>query len=383
MILPATTRAGRPRYVLGRSSTMGVAVAPTSTGANEPSDPARRKSVLLPGPVSRIAEQILRGGAEVIRGEELDPDEVQRLLPQVEGIYVQAPFVLTSEWIHAAHRLEVIGTAGSGTNRIDVDAASECGIPVVHAAGAAYRSVAEHALGLMLSLSKRIAYYDRYFHTHKEYPPPSTGGYGHQLHGKTVGIVGLGFIGRDVAHKCGIGFGMRVLAYDPYFAVNEARRQGIELLRRIEDMIPECDFLVITCPLNEETRDLVREQHLRSMKPTSYVIVSSRGGIVNEQELVTALQSGWIAGAGVDTWDPEPAPPNHPLYDMDNAVLTRHIGGGTVEDLDLIAQAVATQVLEALRGVRPDHIANAKVWPLGQPRRTTPGGHAAPVPESV
>src|SRR5262245_45026408 len=252
--------------------------------------------------------------------------------------------------IRAAVRLEVIGTAGSGTNRIDVETATACGIPVVHAAGAAYRSVAEHAVGLMISLSKRIAYYDRYFHTHKEYPPPSPGGYGNQLHGKTIGIVGLGFIGRDLAHKCGVAFGMRVLAFDPYFTVNEARRQGVDLVRDLDAMLTECDFVAITCPLNDETRDLIRAAELQRMKQSAYVIVSSRGGIVNEQDLVAALQQDWIAGAGIDTWDPEPAPPNHPLYDMDNVVLTRHIGGGTVEDLDLIAEEVATPVVEALRG---------------------------------
>jgi D-3-phosphoglycerate dehydrogenase len=332
--------------------------------------------VLLAGPTSPIAEAILGREADLVRGDELDATELERVLPEVEGIYSHAPAILTGEAIRAAHRLEVIGTAGSGTNRIDVETATECGIPVVHAAGAAYRSVAEHAVGLMISLSKRIAYYDRYFHTHKEYPPPSPGGYGNQLHAKTVGIVGLGFIGRDLAHKCGIGFGMRVLAFDPYFTVNEARRQGVELLRDLDAMLPECDFVVITCPLNDETRDLIREAELRAMKRSAYVIVSSRGGIVNEKELVAALEHEWIAGAGIDTWDPEPAPPHHPLYDMDNVVLTRHIGGGTVEDLDLIAEAVATQVVEALRGVRPDHIANPQTWPLGGERRSA----ASPVP---
>ncbi len=359
-------------------------MASASTSGDAPLDGTGRKRVLLPGPTSAIAEEILRREVNLVRADELDVAELQQVLPEVEGIYVQAPAVLDAEWIHTARRLEVIGTAGSGTNRIDVAAASACGIPVVHAAGAAYRSVAEHAVGLMVSLSKRIAYYDRYFHTHKQYPPPSQGGYGNQLHGKTVGIVGLGFIGRDLAHKCGIGFGMRVLAFDPYFAVSEARRQGVELLRSLEAMIPQCDFVVITCPLNDQTRDLIRERDLRQMKPTAYMIVSSRGGIVNEEELVTALQSGWLAGAGVDVWDPEPAPPNHPMYDMDNVVLTRHIGGGTAEDLELIADAVATQVLEALRGVRPDHIANPHVWPLGgdPPRKSQPSG-SAPVEETV
>jgi D-3-phosphoglycerate dehydrogenase / 2-oxoglutarate reductase len=163
-----------------------------------------------------------------------------------------------------------------------------------------------------------------------------------------------------------------VLAFDPYFTVSEARRQGVELLRNLDEMLPECDFLAITCPLNDETRDLIREDELRLMKQSAYVIVSSRGGIVNEQDLVTALQKGSLAGAGIDTWDPEPAPPNHPLYDMDNVVLTRHIGGGTVEDLDLIAEAVATQVVEALRGTRPDHIANPQVWPVGRARVQRP-----------
>lgn len=343
----------------------------TSSDRNE-----RRKRVLLPGPVSAIAEAVLAREAELIPAEDLQPHELKAVLAEVEGIYVQAPAVLTSEWIEAAAQLEVIGTAGSGTNRIDVGAATAHGIPVVHAAGAAYRSVAEHALGLMISVSKRIAYYDRYFHNEKKYPPPTVGGYGHQLHGKTVGIVGLGFIGRDVAHKCGIGFGMDVVAYDPYFLVNEARRQGIELYRNLEAMLPLCDFLVITCPLDDTTRDLITEPNLRLLKPSAYVIVSSRGGIVNEQDLVTVLSDGSIAGAGIDTWDPEPALPNHPFCDMDNVVLTRHIGGGTVEDLDLIAEAVATQVLEALRGDRPDHIANPQVWPVRgeRPSRGEPAG---------
>jgi D-3-phosphoglycerate dehydrogenase len=325
--------------------------------------------VLLAGPTSPIAEAILGAEADLLREDELDAAERERVLSEVEAIYSHAPAILTGEAIRAARRLEVIGTAGSGTNRIDVETATACGIPVVHAAGAAYRSVAEHAVGLMISLSKRIAYYDRYFHTHKEYPPPSPSGYGNQLHAKTVGIVGLGFIGRDLAHKCGIGFGMRVLAFDPYFTVNEARRQGVDLRRDLDSMLPECDFVVITCPLNEKTRDLIGVPQLKVMKRSAYVIVSSRGGIVNEKDLVAALEQGWIAGAGVDTWDPEPAPPNHPLYDMENVVLTRHIGGGTVEDLDLIAEAVATQVVEALRGVRPDHIANPEVWPVGGERR--------------
>jgi D-3-phosphoglycerate dehydrogenase len=331
-----------------------------------------RKKVLLAGPPSPTAVAILGREADLVFADELDEAELERVLADVEGIYSHAPALLPGESIRAARRLEVIGTAGSGTNRIDVDAATARGIPVVHAAGAAYRSVAEHAVGLMISLSKRIAYYDRYFHTHKEYPPPNPGGYGNQLHGKTVGIVGLGFIGRDLAHKCGVGFGMRVLAFDPYFTVNEARRQGVALLRDLDAMLSECDFVVITCPLTDETRDLIREDELRHMKQSAYVIVSSRGGIVNENDLVAALQHGWVAGAGIDTWDPEPASPNHPLYDMDNVVLTRHIGGGTVEDLDLIAEAVATQVLEALRGIRPDHIANPQVWPVGRVRAKQP-----------
>jgi D-3-phosphoglycerate dehydrogenase len=344
---------------------------------------SERKRVLLPGPISPVAEEILAREADLVRADELDTAGIDAALAEVEGIYVQAPAVLTGEWIRAAPRVEVIGTAGSGTNRIDVDAATANGIPVVHAAGAAYRSVAEHAVGLMISLSKRIAYYDRWFHTYKEYPPPTAGGYGHQLHGKTVGIVGLGFIGRDLAHKCGIGFGMQVLGYDPYFTVNEARRQGIELLRNLDAMLPSSDFVVVTCPLNDETRDLVRTNQLRQMKPSAYMIVSSRGGIVNEQDLVTALQEGWIAGAGVDVWDPEPAPPNHPLYEMDNTVLTRHIAGGTVEDLELIAEAVATQVVQALQGVRPDHIANPQVWPLRGDRRRPSQPSPAPVAETV
>jgi D-3-phosphoglycerate dehydrogenase len=350
----------------------------TTTMPSEKQDrPAasRRKRVLVLAPISPVAEEILSSETDLIRGEHMAADELERLLPEIEGIYIQAPAVLRSDLINAATRLEVVGTAGSGTERIDVAAATARGVPVVHAAGAAYVSVAEHAVGMMLSLSKLIAYHDRYFHIHKKYPPPIPGGYGHELHAKTVGIVGLGYIGRDLAHKCSAGFGMSVLAYDPYFYIFEARRQGIDLLRDLDEMLQKSDFLAVTCPFNHETKDLIRERHLRLMKPSAYVIVASRGGIVNEADLVTALQQGWIAGAGVDTWDPEPPAPNHPLFEMDNVVLTRHTGGGTPESLDQIAEAVATQVVQALRGTRPDQIVNGDVWPLrGDRPRPAPAG---------
>ena len=334
------------------------------------------KRVLLPSPMLDPAgEEVLRREVEVIDGSGFDEERYAAVLAEVEGLC--GGIVAGPELMDRAPKLEVIGFPGSGFESIDVAAASERGIAVVYAAGAQYGAVAEHAVGLMLSVSKRIGYADRRLHSERRYPEREVysgdgwPGFPQEIGGKTVGILGFGFIGRDLARKCRAGFDMRVLAYDPYYDEVEAARQGVELYRRraqLPEMLGRCDFVVLSLPLSPETRRIVGEAELRAMRPTACFVNVSRGGTVDEPALVRALQEGRIAGAGIDVFDPEPAPDDHPFFGMDNVVLTPHIAGWVREAMPRLATTVAREMLSVLRGERPNRLANPDVWDAPQRR---------------
>jgi D-3-phosphoglycerate dehydrogenase len=287
------------------------------------------------------------------------------------------PGLLGAEVFARAPRLEVVGFPGSGFESIDTAAATRAGIAVVYAAGSQYAAVAEHALGLMLSLAKRIGFADRYMHAARRFQPRElyTGdgwpGFPHEIDRKTVVILGFGFIGRDLARKCRAAFDMPVLAYDPYFDPVEAERQGVRLSRRrseLRDLIAQGDFVVLCLPLGAETRHIVGEEELRAMKPGAYLVNVSRGGTVDDAALVRALREGWIAGAGIDVFDPEPATDDHPFFSMENTVVTPHIGGWVREAMPRLVATTAREMLAALRGERPLRLANPEVWDAPQRR---------------
>ncbi|MCE2390243.1 MAG: hydroxyacid dehydrogenase [Proteobacteria bacterium] len=335
-----------------------------------------RKRVLLPTPMLDPAgEEALRKEVDVVDGRDFDAGQEQAAMAEVEGIC--GGIAAGPELMDRAPRLEVIGFPGSGFETIDVAAATERGIAVVNAAGAQYSAVAEHAIGLMLSLAKRIGYADRWLHGERRYPGREVysgdgwPGFPHEIGGKTVGILGFGFIGRDLARKCRVGFDMPVLAYDPYYDEVEAARQGVELYRRrsqLPELICRCDFVVLSLPLSRETRHIVGEAELRAMRPGAFFINVSRGGTVDEPALVRALREGWIAGAGIDVFDPEPTPDDHAFFSMENTVLTPHIAGWVQEAMPRLSVTVAREMLSVLRGERPNRLANPEVWDAPQRR---------------
>jgi D-3-phosphoglycerate dehydrogenase len=194
-------------------------------------------------------------------------------------------------------------------------------------------------------------------------------GFPQEIGGKTVGIVGFGFIGRDLARKCRLGFDMDVLAYDPYVDPDEVARQGVEHVARLDDLLARSDFVSLHLPLNAETRHIMGEAQFRRMKPTAYFVNLSRGGTVDEAALVRALDEGWIAGAGTDVFDEEPAPDGHPLFGRHDVVLTGHIGGWVVEAVPRLACIMAREMLTVLRGERPWRFVNPEVWPRLQERQ--------------
>lgn len=159
-----------------------------------------------------------------------------------------------------------------------------------------------------------------------------------------------------------MAFGMRVLAYDPYFDPSEAERLGVTLVEELDELLGASDFVSLNCPLTPATQQLIGADQLSAMKPTAYLVNAARGPVVDTAALVKALEGGAIAGAGLDVTDPEPLPEGHPLFDLDNVVLTPHIGGISAESLARNAVATSNDVLAVLGGRRPKKLANPGVW---------------------
>jgi phosphoglycerate dehydrogenase-like enzyme len=303
-------------------------------------------------------------------------------LPEIHGIYAQGVggfLPVTADVFERGPKLEVVIVPGSGFENVDVDAATAFGVPVVNAAGAAYIPVAEHVIGLMLSLVKWIAIADRRSHADKQAPALmdlARGVIPTVLWGKTLGIVGLGYIGRSLAQKALHGFEMDVVAFDPYYDPVEAERQGVRMFSDLDEMLPQCDVVSVNCPLTAETTSLIDERRLGLFKPTAILVNASRGGTVDTEALLRALQDHRIAGAGLDVTDPEPLPPGHPLFDLDNVVLTPHIGGVAREFIPRMAVQTVRYGLAVLRGERPHHLVNPDVWPrfVARMEATAPAG---------
>ncbi|MGE4242745.1 NAD(P)-dependent oxidoreductase [Ramlibacter sp.] len=269
------------------------------------------------------------------------------------AVGVKGHLPVTAEMLERAKKLEVIYLGAAGYDRVDLKAATARGIPVFNAPGGNAIGVSEHAMGLMLALARRIDATARYSR--------ETGKWARQftmlstprlsvLHGKTLGLVGYGFIGRHLADKARLGFGMRVIAYDPYFDPLEAERHGIELFHDLDAMLAASDFVSIHVPWNEATQGLINAERLARMKPTAYLVNTARGPIVDTPALVEALTKRTIAGAGLDCVDPEPLPDDHPLYRMENVIVTPHIGGAAQEDIEQADRVAARLAVDYLKG---------------------------------
>lgn len=256
--------------------------------------------------------------------------------------------------------LLVVSSNGAGYDTIDVKACTERGILVVNQSGGNAEAVAEHVLGMMLYLVKRMGETDRALRTgtltrRLDY-------IGREALGKTIGIIGLGNVGRRVAELCGGLFRMRVLAYDPYLTAEEMRARGAAKVE-LDELLGNADFVSINCPLTEETRGMIGAREYALMQPHAYFITTARGFIHDEEALVQALRDGKIAGAGLDVWAKEPPPADHPLMQFDNVIATAHMAGVTREARTNMGRIAAEQVLDALDGKPVTRVVNPQVWP--------------------
>ena len=293
------------------------------------------------------------------------------------GYQVSARTELMPPWfgdgalIARCPRLLAMSSTGAGHDVIDVDACTRAGVLVVNQSGTNSEPVAEHAIGLILSLSKRIGLTGRALL--KGTANDRYAMIGNDIKGKTVGIVGIGQIGRLTA-KYANAFDMRVIAYDPYLTEQQVAGRGAAKVA-FATLLAEADFISVHCPRNAETLGMFGVEEFARMKPTAYFINTARGMIHQENALLAALRSGQIAGAGIDVFDVEPPPPDHPLLHLDTVVATPHIAGATFEASHAMSKAAAEQWIALLRGHVPPRLVNPEAWPLYAERFAAIVGH--------
>jgi len=325
-------------------------------------------STILKGPVVLLGhmyhpegEARLRAAVSVEVLPQPEPAQIKAALRNASGAFVRYPNRLRADALESASQLRIISTSGRGTDAIDIAAATARGIAVVNNPAFGTVPVAEHTIGVMIAFAKNLLPLNRLTHAGRGWPAQKE--YRRvELRGRTLGIIGLGNIGTEVARCCTQAFRMRVLAYDPYVPAEKAARAGAEWVGDLGRIWRESDFVSVHAELNDETRGMVGEAALRAMQPHAFLINTARGPIVSAAALAAALREQRIAGAALDVFEEEPFSADSPLAGMENVILSPHTGGLTDEALHGMALSAADQILQALRGERPPHLVNPQVW---------------------
>lgn len=277
----------------------------------------------------------------------------------VAGVADGAQWLAGPALVERCENLLAVCSAGAGYDVIDVEACTRAGIAVCNNSGPGAEAVAEHALGFMLDLAKKITVSDRAVRAGLLADRLALRG--SQVLGKTLGVVGLGAIGGRLVELCA-PFGMEVLVFDPYLDEVTAQARGVQQVT-LAELVERSDFLQVTCPLTSETQGLIGRAQFAAMKPTAFFITTARGPVHDEAALLDALVSGAIAGAGIDVFHEEPPRQDNPLLRLDNVVATPHTAGITVEAARDIAVATATQWQAIFDGRMPPRLLNPDVWP--------------------
>ncbi|OGL11669.1 MAG: hypothetical protein A3I17_08240 [Candidatus Rokubacteria bacterium RIFCSPLOWO2_02_FULL_72_37] len=322
-----------------------------------------RPVVVLAGPIHPDGRALLEKDARVVVCEDETEAGLIRVAAGADGILFRIKPRCTESLMTACPRLRVVGRHGVGLDTVDIPAATRLGVAVVHAPGSNSQAVAEHALMLMLTCVKRTRQVDL---TTRAGDWAAGRGASTELGGKTLGIIGIGNIGRRVAKFAG-ALGMRVLAYDKYLPDDEVRRRGAEPTASLEALLPQADVLTCHTPLTPETRHMIDAKTLSLLRRGAVFINTSRGGVQDEHALFEALTRGQLGAAGLDVWEEEPVSRDNPILNLDNTVCSAHVAGVTVEANRQMAMQVAGEMARVLRGERPDVLVNPEVWPrLGQ-----------------
>jgi len=303
--------------------------------------------VLISDSLSKEAISILEKEKElkVDVNTKLTPEELKIKIKDYDALLVRSSTKVTKDVIEAADKLKIIGRAGVGLDNVDVDAASKKGVIVVNTPGGNTISTAEHTFSMMLALSRSIPQADL---SMKKGEWERKKFMGVELYGKTLGIVGLGRIGTEVARR-GLSFGMKVIAYDPYLSFEKAKELGIEPAD-LDRLFKASDYITVHTPLTDQTRHVISDKEFSIMKKGVRVINCARGGIIDEAALVKAIESGHVAGAALDVYEDEPPHKDSKLLKLERMVLTPHLGASTEEAQVNVAVEIANTVSDILLG---------------------------------
>lgn len=305
-------------------------------------------------------EHLLDGVALVAGSAAATPDTPLVALPGSHAIVASSRIAYDGALMDQVPTLRVISRTGIGVDNISIPDATERGIAVCNAPKAPTISTAEHAVTLLLAVSKQLKRITRSLRAAetRDYMTSHTG---LELYDRCLGLVGIGQIGSHVA-KVAAALGMKIIAFDPFVSEERAQKLGVELVSTLEALLERADVVSLHAPLSDETRDLMSAERLARMKRGAILINTARGGLIDEEALLEALQSGHLQGAGLDVFQVEPPAPDHPLLQRDDVIATPHIASGTGAAKQRLWHTGITQALQILRGERPDHLLNPSVW---------------------
>lgn len=281
-------------------------------------------------------------GFEVEVNTSLTHEELCKIIKEYDALVIRSGTKVTRDVIEAADNLKVIGRAGIGLDNVDIPAATKRGIVVMNTPEGNVITTAEHTIAMLMALSRNIPQANT---SMKEGKWEKKKFRGKEVFNKTLGVVGIGRIGRVVADRAK-GLKMNVIAYDPYINEETIRKLGVEAVR-FDDLLARADYITVHTPMTQETRNLINKEAFKKMKRGVFVINCARGGIVNEKDLYDAIQEGIVAGAALDVFVEEP-PKNNPLLELDKVIATPHLGASTDEAQENVALAVADQVIDFL-----------------------------------
>lgn len=317
--------------------------------------------ILLPQPIEQSAVNLLtKAGHAILLPEKCDKKSVMALIPQAHAVILRTGIRIDSEILRAGKNLLTISRTGAGADNVDLKTATKQKIVVTSSLGVNAPTVAEHTVALMLALTKKLPLLDA--KTRKGCFKVRYQNHPVELRGKTLGLIGFGRIGREVARICRHAFGMRIIACDT--ALSEPQKKALAKEARFADLsatLENADIVSVHAPLTEKTQNLIAASALSLLKPSAFLVNCARGGIVNEKSLIKALKEGRIAGAGIDVFAEEPPDPRNELLSLKNVVLTPHSAALTTECVKRMAVAAVTRILSQHRGEKPTNVANPAV----------------------
>ena len=306
---------------------------------------------LYPTEMARLQEKV-----------EMITDGTMDNLPGAEAAILGGNTVVDGAFLdHAGPQLKLVIRHGIGYNAVDVGACSERGILAANTPDGPTESTAEHAVALMLSMTKSTVKCDRRLRQNQPWTREDTKGL--EVFDHVLGVVGFGRIGRRVTEICVSGLKMKALIFDPFVPDDAELPEGVTKAKDLDELLSNSDVVTIHTPLMPETEHMIGEKQLRMMKPDAYLVNAARGPVVDEAALIKVLQDGHLAGAGLDVFDVEPPEADNPLLQMENVVSTPHLASNTPQGSQRMSKSVVDQILQLFDGEKPDALLNPDVWP--------------------